>query len=121
MPNKYHVRPLPDGVAQRSNWQVQQSGERVSTHTSKRAAENAARRTAAQGDRIVLHRVDGTRQEDYRFQGSSDGGDGAMAEGRDAGGMFGPTPFDTWIGEDSPDSMFFGDDDKDDDEDALTF
>lgn len=99
----YHVRPLPDGVSQRGNWQVQKNRERVSTHTKKRAAENEARRRASEGDRIVLHRVNGTRNDAYRFEGSS-GGDGGRSTDGD---LFGPTPFDTWISEDSEDSMFF--------------
>jgi len=87
----YHVRPLPDGVSQRGNWQVQKNRERVSTHTEKRAAENEARRQATQGDRIVLHRVDGTRNRSYRFQGSRDDSDGESAA---SGALFSPTPFD---------------------------
>jgi hypothetical protein len=94
----YRVRPLPDGVAQRGNWQVQEDRERVSTHTKKSAAENEARRRATQGDRIVLYRVDGTRNRSYRFQGSR--GDGSDDErGTFAGAMFRPTPFDDVIEE----------------------
>ena len=66
----YSVTPLPDGVDMRSNWQVKKSGSRIDTHTSKRAAENKARREAKQGDRIKLYGTNGQITDSYTYQGS---------------------------------------------------
>lgn len=48
------VTPLPDGVDQRSNWQVVKDGRRVSTHTKKSAAKRKARRIAGATDEVVI-------------------------------------------------------------------
>jgi hypothetical protein len=56
----YRVTPLPDGVSQRSSWQIKKSGRRISTHTKKSAAKRKARSKASRGDSVVIHRKDGT-------------------------------------------------------------
>lgn len=56
------VLPLPDSVDQRSSWQVQKSGRRVSTHTKKSAAVSRARREARSGDAIIIHKTNGQIQ-----------------------------------------------------------
>ena len=66
----YSVTPLPDGVDMRSNWQVKKSGSRMSAHTSKQGAENAARRDATEGDRIKLYGTNGQITNSYTYQGS---------------------------------------------------
>lgn len=63
------VQPLPDGVNQRSSWQVTVGRKRESTHTKKAAAKRAARSVATKGDVIVIKRTDGTVQDRYRYQG----------------------------------------------------
>lgn len=65
------VRPLNDGVDQRSSWQVRINGSRKDTHTKKSAAKRRARELAREGDTIQIHRTDGTVQESYTYRGSS--------------------------------------------------
>jgi len=65
------VRPLPDGVDQRSSWQVRINGTRKDTHTKKSAAKRRARELAREGDTIQIHRTDGTVQDRYTYRGSS--------------------------------------------------
>lgn len=57
------VRPLPDGVSQRSNWQVVKSGRRKSTHTKKSAAKRKAKQLASAGDSLKIHRQNGQVQD----------------------------------------------------------
>lgn len=53
------VLPLPDGTDQRSSWQVQKSGRRVSTHVKKTAALREAKRAADSGDSVYIHGTNG--------------------------------------------------------------
>jgi len=92
----YHIKPLPDGVDQRSSWQVTRDGTRVSTHTRKTAAESEARRRASNGDRIRYHRTDGTIQRTVTYRG----GDGQTAQSQSASGAgpgYGVPTFETGI------------------------
>lgn len=86
----YRVQPLPDGVSMQGNWQVKRNGSRQTTHTKKQSAENAARRKATVGDTIVLHRVDGSVQTSYRYEG----GGGSSNASSSSSDRFAPTPFD---------------------------
>lgn len=54
------VTPLPDGIDQRSNWQVLKNGRQVSTHTKKSAAKRKARSLAGSTDQVRISRTDGT-------------------------------------------------------------
>jgi hypothetical protein len=66
------VRPLRDGVDQRSSWQVNINGARKDTHTKKSAAKRRARELAREGDVIQTHRTDGSIQERYTYRGGND-------------------------------------------------
>lgn len=65
------VQPLPDGVDQRSSWQVKVSGARVSSHTQKSAALSMARQKASDGDRLVVHGTNGQILRDVTVQRAS--------------------------------------------------
>lgn len=56
----FSVVPLKDGVDMRSNWAVKKNGSRISSHTKKSAALRKARSKASAGDRVVVHRTDGS-------------------------------------------------------------
>lgn len=90
----YHIKPLPDGVDQRSSWQVTKDGQRVSTHTRKDAAEAEARRRANDGDQIRYHRTDGTIQRTVTYRGS-DGQESSYATGEKP--RYGVATFETGI------------------------
>lgn len=70
MSRTIRVKPLPDGVDQRSSWQVTVDGARKDTNTAKAAAKRKAREVAREGDVIVLYRTDGTIQERSTYRGS---------------------------------------------------
>lgn len=75
------VQPASDGHDMRGNWEVKGKGKTTS-HTKKKAAENAARRRASKGDEIVLKGTDGNYQESYTYQGGRDE-DNSMMDWRD--------------------------------------
>lgn len=75
------VLPRDDGVDFQQSWKTTVDGKPEGSHTTKRAAENAARRVANVGDTLVIYRQDGTVQSRSTVQGSSsssgsDGGAG---------------------------------------------
>lgn len=82
----YRVVPIADGATNRQHWKVTRNGGHVKSHTTKNAAENRARREASAGDRIIVHRTDGTVQKVI------DGGTASRRSGSsssDDGGIFG--------------------------------
>lgn len=78
----YRVRPLPDGVDMRGNWQVTRNGKRVSRHVKKSAAKREARREASVGDVIIHHRTDGQVHDRFVVRKASvSGSDGDSGKG----------------------------------------
>lgn len=49
-------RVKPDG----SGWKVAKNGRTLSNHRKKRRARNAAKKKASPGDKVVIHRSNGT-------------------------------------------------------------
>jgi len=76
MANSFHVVPHGEG------WAVKKEGvERAhSTHETQKAAIDAARDAAKEGDEIVIHRTDGTIREQVTYTGA-----GAAAAARSNG------------------------------------
>jgi hypothetical protein len=65
------VLPRDDGQDFQGSWMLHISGKMKSNHTTKQAAKNAARRHASDGDRLIVHRQDGTIQKDITVRDSS--------------------------------------------------
>jgi len=68
---EFRVLPRDDGHDVRQSWMVHKNGSMKSSHTTKQAAENAARRYASQGDQLVLHRVNGTIQDSVTIRNTT--------------------------------------------------
>lgn len=49
-------RVTPNG----NKWSVEKNGRTVSSHRKKRRARNAAKKKASPGDKVVIHRSNGT-------------------------------------------------------------
>lgn len=81
----YSVRPLPDGIDQRSSWQVTGPGGRISTHTKKSAAKTRARQAASDGDQLKIHGTDGVLQKSVNVRNASGGSSNSK---RNGGGPF---------------------------------
>lgn len=78
----YRVTPLPDGVDQRSNWQVKKNGETVSRHTKKSAAKRVMDSKASPGDLKVVHGTNGEVLRSNRDRrGGGGGGSGSGSSG----------------------------------------
>lgn len=57
-------RVVPSG----NQWRVQKAGGSViSNHRKKNPAVSAAKREAGSGDRVVIHRSDGTVQDSHEY------------------------------------------------------
>lgn len=56
------IRVKPSG----NQWRVTVHGRTVSNHRKKTAAKRKARQKANSGDRMVIHRADGTIQTEVR-------------------------------------------------------
>jgi len=63
------VLPRDDGHDFQQSWMVHKNGRMESSHTTKQAAENKARREANTGDTIRLHYQNGQFQESYTYTG----------------------------------------------------
>lgn len=79
MAKTVRVLPRDDGLDYRGSWMVHVDGTMKSPHTTKEAAKNAATRYANEGDRIVIHRQDGTIQDSRTYSGGGSSGGGETA------------------------------------------
>lgn len=68
------VKPLADGVDQRSSWSVTKNASTKSTHVKKTAASTRARTIASEGDTLIVHRTDGTIQSRQTVRSSDRSG-----------------------------------------------
>src|SRR5947209_17575235 len=78
MANAFHVVPSGDG------WAVKKEGNErsSSTHETQKAAIDAAREMAKEGDELVIHRADGTIRENVTVSGPRSGDNGSPSGDR---------------------------------------